>query len=555
MVMNMLKKRKNKIVALFLVAGITLVSFTAPTERYFEIAKNLDIFATLFKEVNAYYVDEVDPDKMIRTGIDAMLLSLDPYTNYIPEDEIESFRTMTTGQYAGIGALIGVVDDKTVITMPYEGFAAHSAGLKIGDELISVNGKSVKGMDVSDISALLKGQVKTPVDVTVKRFGHDEPLNFSFKRERITVTNVPYYGKVSENVGYIKLEDFTTDAGKEVGKAVEELKKQGVTKMILDLRNNPGGLLSEAVNVSNVFISKGEDVVSTKGKVTEWNKTYKTLNNPIDTKIPLVVLTNGGSASAAEIVSGVMQDYDRGLLVGSRTFGKGLVQTTRPLTYNAQLKVTTAKYYIPSGRCIQSLDYAHRNEDGTVNKMADSLKGEFITRSGRVVYDGAGLDPDLDIEQEYYAPITQSLIGKGLIFQYATEYSYKRESIPAPVNFELTDEEYKQFKLWLGDKDYDYTTSVEEELAQLEKSAKKEKYYNDIESQLNQLKDKVKHNKEQDLEIFKKEIKQALKEEIVSRFYLQKGTIEASFKDDPEVQKAIELLQDSATYNKLLSKK
>ncbi|ELR69556.1 tail-specific protease [Fulvivirga imtechensis AK7] len=551
----MLKKRTNKLVALFFIIGITLVSFTAPTERYFEIAKNLDIFATLFKEVNAYYVDEVDPDKVIRTGIDAMLLSLDPYTNYIPEDEIESFRTMTTGQYAGIGALISVVNGKTVITMPYQGFAAYNAGLKIGDELIAIDGKKVVGMEVSDISTLLKGQAKTPVEVTIKRYGHEEPLSFSFKRERITVTNVPYFGKVNDNIGYIKLEDFTMDAGKEVARAVEELKKQGADKIILDLRNNPGGLLSEAVNVSNVFVPKGVDVVSTRGKVTEWNKTYKTLNNPVDNKIPLVVLTNGGSASAAEIVSGVMQDYDRGLLVGSRTFGKGLVQTTRPLTYNAQLKVTTAKYYIPSGRCIQSLDYTHRNEDGTVSKVADSLISEFKTKNGRTVYDGGGLDPDVDIEQEYYTPITQSLLTKGLIFEYATQYSSKRKSIPSAAEFELTDEEYKQFKSWLSDKDYDYTTQVEEELVELEESAKKEKYYKDIANQLMDLKNKVKHNKEQDLEKFKSEIKQVLKEEIASRYYLQKGSLEASFNDDRDIQKAIELLKDTATYNQLLSGK
>lgn len=551
----MLKKRKNQFIVLFFVAGISLLSFTAPTERYFEIAKNLDIFATLFKEVNAYYVDEVDPDKMVRTGIDAMLMSLDPYTNYIPEDEIESFRTMTTGQYAGIGALIGVINDKTIITMPYEGFAAHKAGLRIGDELVAIDGKDVRDMNVSDISTLLKGQAKTPVEISVKRFGHEQPLDFSFKRERITVTNVPYYGKVSEDIGYIKLEDFTTDAGKEVGRALEELKAQGASKVILDLRDNPGGLLSEAVNVSNVFIPKGMEAVSTKGKVTEWNKTYKTLNHPVDTRIPLVVLTNGGSASAAEIVSGVMQDYDRGILVGSRTFGKGLVQTTRPLTYNAQLKVTTAKYYIPSGRCIQSLDYAHRNEDGSVNKVADSLKSEFKTKKGRVVYDGGGLDPDVDIEPEYYAPITQSLVGTGLIFDYATEYYYKRKSIPPAAEFSLTNDEYKQFVMWLSDKEYDYTTQVEEELVKLEESAKKEKYFKDIESQLNDLKNKVRHNKEKDLQKFSNEIKQVLQEEIASRYYLQKGSVEASFKDDADIQKAVELLKDTAAYQQVLAKK
>lgn len=551
----MLRNKKSRIAGVFVILTITLVSFTAPTERYFEIAKNLDIFATLFKEVNAYYVDEVDPDKMIRVGIDAMLESLDPYTNYIPEDEIESFRTMTTGQYAGIGALIGTINEKTIITMPYEGFAAYNAGLRIGDELIEIDGKNVSGRDVADISTLLKGQAKTELQVKVRRYGHDEPLTFTFKREKITVTNVPYYGKVTDDIGYVKLEDFTNNAGKEVARAVEELKDNGAAKIILDLRNNPGGLLSEAVNVSNVFVPKNVEVVSTKGKVKEWNKAYRTLNNPVDTEMPLIVLTNGGSASAAEIVSGVIQDYDRGLLVGGKTYGKGLVQTTRPLTYNAQLKVTTAKYYIPSGRCIQSLDYTHRDKDGKVHKIADSLKMEFKTANGRLVYDGGGLDPDVEIAPDYYAPITASLISKGLIFNYATRYAYNKGNIPSATDFKLTDTEYSAFKQWLSDKDYDYTTKVEQDLVKLEESAKKEKYFEDIQNQLHDLQQKVRHNKEQDLEKFKEEIKQALEEEIASRFYLQKGSIQASFDSDAEVQKAIELLRDTSNYNKLLSNK
>lgn len=551
----MLKSKKVKIWVVSCILAVTLVSFTAPTERYFEIAKNLDIFATLFKEVNAYYVDEVDPDKMIRTGIDAMLASLDPYTNYIPEDEIESFRTMTTGQYAGIGALIGTVNNKTVITMPYEGFAAYNAGLRIGDELVSIDGKDVSGKSVSDISTLLKGQAKTEVEIQVRRYGHDEPLKFTFKREKITVSNVPYFGMVSGNVGYVKLEDFTMDAGREVAKAVENLKDEGAKNIILDLRDNPGGLLSEAVNVANIFIPKNKEVVSTKGKVEEWNKVYKTLNQPVDTDIPLVILTNGGSASASEIVAGVIQDYDRGVLIGSRTFGKGLVQTTRPLTYNAQLKVTTAKYYIPSGRCIQELDYTHRDEDGTVHEIADSLKMEFKTASGRSVYDGGGLDPDVKVRSEYYAPITVSLLSKGLIFQYATIYASKKESIPAAATFHLTDAEYDNFKQWLASKDYDYTTKVEEELAELEKSSKKEKYFDDIEDQLKALEKKVQHNKEQDLVKFKEEVKQALQEEIASRYYLQKGTIQAALPNDEDVQKAIELFNNPENYKHLLSHK
>lgn len=549
------KRRKVKIVGFLSVLIITLVSFSAPTERYFEIAKNLDIFATLFKEVNAYYVDEVDPDQIIRVGIDAMLASLDPYTNYIPEDEIESFRSMTTGQYAGIGALIGQINGKTVISMPYEGFAAYNAGLKIGDEIIAIDGRSVTGKSVSDISTLLKGQAKTEVAVQVKRFGHEEPLTFNFEREKIKVNNVPYFGKVANDVGYVKLEDFTNNAGKEVAKAVEALKKQGVEKIVLDLRGNPGGLLNEAVNVSNIFIPKNQEIVSTKGKVTEWNKTYKTLNRPLDTEMPLAVLIDGGSASASEIVSGVMQDYDRGVLIGSRTYGKGLVQATRPLTYNAQLKVTTAKYYIPSGRCIQSLDYSHRDENGGVHKMADSLRMQFKTANGRLVYDGNGIGPDVNLDQEHYAPITVSLLSKGLIFEYATQFAYKKEAIAPAKSFSLSDAAYEDFKRWVSTKNYDYTTRVERDLMKLEQSAKKEKNYAEIKEMIKTLNRKVDQKKEHDLENFKKEIKQVLEEEIASRYYMQKGSIEASLANDPAVNKAIEIFNSDSTYAQILSKR
>ncbi|MDV3308920.1 MAG: S41 family peptidase [Cyclobacteriaceae bacterium] len=388
-------RRKLKWLVVLVVLLTTGLALREPTEKYFDIAKSLDIFATLFKEVNAYYVDEVDPEKLIREGIDGMLGSLDPYTDFISEEEIESFRISTTGQYGGIGALIGVVNEKVVITDPYEGYPAYKSGLKIGDEIVAIDGKSVKGKSTSDISALLKGQPRTTVEVEVRRVGAKDNLKFSIAREKINIRNLEYYGMVSPDIGYLKLTDFTPGAGKEVAAAVTELKEKGARKLILDLRDNPGGLLNEAVNIVSVFVPKGEQVVSTRGKVKDWNKTYTTLNSPVDKDIPLVVLTNGGSASASEIVAGALQDYDRAVLVGQRTFGKGLVQTTRPLSYNAQLKVTTAKYYIPSGRCIQELDYTHRNTDGSVDKMADSLRSEFRTRNGRKVFDGGGLQPDI----------------------------------------------------------------------------------------------------------------------------------------------------------------
>ena len=548
-----MKKYKIPASIFILITVIGFFSFNNPDERYFDITRNLDIFSTLFKEVNAYYVDEINPNKLIKTGIDAMLASLDPYTNYIPEDDIEDYRTMTTGQYGGIGAIIGHRNGKNVIMMPYEGFPAHKAGLKIGDELLKVDDVDVIDKNTSEISQLLKGQANTKLTVTIKRYGEDEPLVLDITREKITIDNVPYAGMVADDIGYIKLSDFTTGAGKEVKKALERLKKDGAQKIILDLRNNPGGLLNEAVNVSNIFINQGSEVVSTKGKVKDWNKTYKALNHPADTEIPVAVLTSRRSASAAEIVGGVIQDYDRGVLVGERTFGKGLVQATRPLTYNSQLKITTAKYYIPSGRCIQKINYSQRNKDGSLDVMPDSLKSEFATQNGRKVYDGGGVDPDIEVEQSIPASITISLAAKGLIFEYALQYHYAHESILPARDFKLTDEEYKTFVEWLKDKEYDYTTKVEKTIETLTKYAKTEKYYDNIKAEIEDLESKVMHNKEDDLKEFASEIKSILEDRIVDQYYLMRGNFEASFDNDVQLQAAIEILHDQERYNSLLS--
>ncbi|HLF32681.1 MAG TPA: S41 family peptidase, partial [Cyclobacteriaceae bacterium] len=527
---------------------------TVPNERYFDIARNLDIFATLFKEVNSFYVDSINPNDMMRTGIDAMLGSLDPYTNYIPEDEIEDYMTMTTNQYGGVGMLIGRSNDKNIVLMPYRGFPAFNSGLKIGDELIKVDDLDVTRMTTSDISRLLKGQSGTDVRVTIQRFNSKEPIEYTLKREKITIENVPYYGFASPEIGYLRLSDFTTSAGREVSRAVEKLKAEGAKKIILDLRDNPGGLLNEAVNVANVFISRGMDVVSTKGKVTEWNKTYKALNNAVDTEIPLVVLTNNRSASASEIVSGTIQDYDRGILVGKKTFGKGLVQTTRDLTYNSKLKVTTAKYYIPSGRCIQAINYGERNDDGSVKKIPDSLKVAFKTTNGRTVWDGGGVDPDLDVERKILAPITISLISKGLIFNYATEYFYRHETIPPSKEFTVSDEEFEKFIAWLNDKDYDYTTKVEQTIEELERLSKEERFNGEVGAEILDLKAKVRHNKENDLVKFRNEIRDILEDEIVTRYYLSDGTIESSFDDDPQIKAAVDILNNQEKYDSLLAR-
>src|SRR5882724_10447835 len=439
-------KGKKWRVVIFVLAATGLFAFAVPADRYFDIAKRLDIFATLVKEVKAKYVDEVDPKKLIDTGINGMLQQLDPYTDYIPKEDLEAFSIQTTGEYAGIGALVGQINHKTVVTYPYLGFPAYRAGIRVGDELISISGKNVQGKPTGESSSLLKGAPQTEVEVEVKHYGESGTVKLKLIRERIKISNVSYVGLIEKDLAYIKLDEFTPGAGREVADAVTKLKGQGATKLILDIRDNPGGSLYEAVNIVNIFVPKDVEVVSTRGKSQESNKTYSALNNPIDLEIPLVVLTSGSSASASEIVAGTLQDYDRAVLIGQRTFGKGLVQTTRQLAYDAQLKITTAKYYIPSGRCIQALDYAHRHTDGTVTKFADSLKREFKTKIGRKVYDGAGLDPDIEVKPEGIAPMTIELVSSGHIFEYACKYCSENKLIPQPMkNFRLSDSDYEKF--------------------------------------------------------------------------------------------------------------
>jgi carboxyl-terminal processing protease len=531
------------------------MSFTDPGERYFEIVKNLDIFATLFREVNTYYVDEINPNRLMKTGIDAMLRSLDPYTDYIPEDEIEDYRTMTTGQYGGIGAAVSPRNGKTYVVLPNENSPAAKAGLRVSDEILRIDDIDVKNKSYHDVNKLLRGQANTTVKLTVKRFGQDKPMDIPVVRENIKIDNVPYYGMVSGEVGYIHLSDFTTGASREVKNALTELKAKGARKLILDLRDNPGGLLSEAVNISNLFVAKDAEIVSTKGKVTDWNKVYTALNPPADTDIPVAVLTSSRSASAAEIVAGVLQDYDRGVLIGQKTYGKGLVQATRPLSYNSQLKITTAKYYIPSGRCIQAIDYSHRNEDGSVGKIPDSLQVAFKTRNGRMVYDGGGITPDVPVEHPTLPAIAQSLDSKGLLFEYANKYANEHQTIKPAKDFQLSDEEYQGFVNWLSNKEYDYTTQVEKSVEDLITYAKKEKYYEDIQDQIKSLKTKMYHNKDSDLQKFKTEIKEMLEQEIVSRYYLQKGFVEASFDDDVDIRAAVDVLNNNGRYGQLLKGK
>lgn len=439
--------------------------------------------------------------------------------------------------------------------MPYEGSPAEKAGLKISDELLKIDGIDLKGKSQESISKLLKGQAGTVVKLTIKRFGQTNTQEVPVNRENIKINNVPYYGMVNEEVGYIALKDFTSGAAREVKNALVELKSKGAKKMIFDLRDNPGGLLSEAVNISNLFVPKDAEIVSTKGKVTDWNKTYTALNPPVDTEMPVVVLTSSRSASAAEIVSGVIQDYDRGVLIGQKTYGKGLVQATRSLSYNSKLKITTAKYYIPSGRCIQAIDYTHRNEDGSAGKIPDSLRVAFKTKNGRVVYDGGGVTPDVEVARPTVPAIALSLDAKNLFFDYANKYYTEHPSIKPAKEFSISDSDFQDFVKWLNTKEYDYVTHVERNLEDLEANAKKEKYYDSIQEQIKALKNKIYHNKESDLQKFTMEIKPLLEEEIVSRYYLQKGIQEASFDNDVDVLEALTVFKDPARYQKILKGK
>ena len=536
---------------------IVFLSFKVANDNYFELNKNLDVFTTIFRELSVFYVDPINAEEMVTAGIDEMLDGLDPYTTFIPEEAADDYRFMTTGQYGGVGALIGQRNNQVVITDPYEGFPAQKFGLMAGDIIRTIDGKSTKGLEYGDVSKMLKGAPNTNLTIVVDRPSSNgfETVNKTITRAEIQIKNVPYFGIIEGNVGYIRLSGFTDNAGQEVENAVKDLiQKKKVSGLILDLRGNPGGLLNEAVNIVNVFIDKGQDVVSTKGKVKEWDKLYKTYKSPVDTKTPLVILVNSGSASAAEIVSGSLQDFDRGVVIGQRTFGKGLVQTTRPLAYNTQLKVTTAKYYIPSGRCIQALDYTHRNADGSVGKVPDSLMSEFKTKGGRRVYDGGGVNPDFVTSTLTYSSITQILSAKYLLFDYATQYKIKHPSIADAKSFRLTDVEYAEFISWLSNKEYDYETESEAKLEALKQKAEKENCFQTIQAEYSAVSAKLKVDKSSDLKLHEQEIKWLLENEIVSRYYYQNGRTENSFSSDPEIKMAIKALSSPAVFSAVLNR-
>jgi len=547
----MMKTVFKKLAFWFCIGLISISSF-AFVSGYFEVSKNLDIFTSLFREVNVYYVDETKPGEMIEKAIDSMLKSLDPYTTYIPESEIEDFRFQTTGQYGGIGATIRKRNDYVIISEPYRGFPADKAGLKAGDKLLEIDGKSVKGKSTQDVSSVLKGQPGVEVNLLIERPGTDKKIQKTFTREEVKVKSIPYMGMVEDGIAYVRLRSFTRNCSKEVKDAIIELKEENDVKgLVLDLRSNPGGLLNESVNLCNLFIDKGLEVVSTKGKIKDWEKSYKTKKEPLDKEMPLVVLINQSSASASEIVSGTMQDLDRGVIIGKKSFGKGLVQQTRKLSYNSQLKVTVAKYYTPSGRCIQALDYAHRNEDGSVGKVPDSLKTAFETKNGRPVYDGGGVDPDIVIDKEGYAEILGSLVSKQLIFDYATQFVLENDTIGAPGIYQIDDALYEDFVSFLSDKDYEYETSTEKELADLINHAEDE--YAEFKDDLEVLQKKLLSYKEDDIHKYQSQISELILSELMTRYHYQEGSVVASLANDPVLNEAISVLNDLERYEGILS--
>jgi len=548
-----LKTRLVIILSLLMFAGIATGFIITQESRDFRIVKNLDIFFSLFRELNAFYVDEIDPEKVVRTGIDNMLKSLDPYTVYYPESDADDFTFMTTGKYGGIGSLVRGGSEYVVISEVYKGFPADVAGIRAGDVLKKVDGVNLKGLTTDNVSERLKGNPGTGISVTVERNGSE--YDFTMKREKIIIPPVPYYGMIDEKTGYIRFTNFTQDCVEEVKKALVALKTQNPQQIILDVRGNPGGLLAEAVGIVNLFIGPGNEVVSTKGKVKQYDEDFKTTRAAIDEKIPLAVLINRGSASAAEIVAGAIQDLDRGIIVGQRSFGKGLVQVTRPLSYNTQLKVTTAKYYIPSGRCIQAIDFSHPNEDGSVGFIPDSLISEFKTRNGRVVKDGGGITPDVEALPGQLSQISTDLLLRYYIFDYATKYYW---SHPAPArisDFSFTEQDYTGFRDFLVDSKFNYTTRTEASLGQLISDARREKYYDLNQALFEKLETEISHTLDHDLAMYSEEIRALLEDEIISRYFYEEGAISWGIKNDEQVLKALDILNDREKYSTLLNVK
>jgi len=545
--------RQNGIIAVIVLIAVAFFGFKKGDDRNFQIAKNLDIFNAIVKELDMFYVDTIDPNKTIREGIDNMLYSLDPYTVYYPENDQDELEMMVKGSYGGIGSLIRYNPklQYTVIAEPYEGMPAAESGLKAGDILLEIDGKDLKNN--SDVSTLLRGQVGTSFKLKVQRPGVKEPLEFTIVRRSIQMPTIPYYGIMEGQVGYINLSSFSGTPSKDFKNAFLDLKKQGATSLVIDLRNNGGGLLDQAVEIVNFFVPRGKTIVTTKGKIKQASNTYKTLREPLDTDIPIAVLVNSGTASSSEILSGSLQDLDRAVIVGNRTYGKGLVQVPRSLPYGGNLKITTSKYYIPSGRCVQAIDYAHRNEDGSVARIPDSLTTVFHTAAGREVRDGGGVSPDIEVKQERLPNILYYLVRDNLIFDYATDYCLKHPVIASAEKFELTDADYTDFKNKVKGADFKYDQQSEKILKTLKEAAEFEGYMKEASDEFKALENKLSHNLDRDLDYFSKDIKEMISEEIIKRYYYQRGAIIQQLKGDNELDEAVKILTNPERYQQILS--
>lgn len=520
----------------------------------FEVVKNLDVFNSIYKELDMFYVDSLEAQKAIRVGIDAMLSELDPYTVYYPEDDMDELEMMTKGKYGGIGSIIRLRKDSTVIIYePYEGMPAAEVGLKVGDVLLRIDDNDLKGMDTEKVSNLLRGEPGTTFLLEVQRPGEKKTRKFKITRRNITVSQIPYHGVLRGDVGYINLIGFTENSSRDFRKALISVKADGAKSLVIDLRGNGGGSLAEAVNIVNLFVPRGKEIVSMKGKVRSSNYSYKSKNEPLDIEIPIVVLVNNGSASAAEIVAGALQDLDRAVIVGSKTFGKGLVQSVRDLPYNGSLKLTTSKYYIPSGRCIQAIDYKNRRE-GQKDRVADSLANVFHTAGGREVRDSGGIMPDVEVKHDTLANLLFYLSNDDVLTDFATDYCKTHLTIAPAAEFAISDADFEAFKRMAVESGFKYDRLSEKRLDDLKKVAEFEGYLKDAEAEFAALAKKLEHNLERDFDNFKDDIKELVEMEIVKRYYFQRGTVESGLRDDVDFDKAVEILHNPEEYNRILGK-